>query len=248
MAAEVTARTNALEKSRKEAREALEADLEVLAFVAHEIKSPVAGALTALEVIEMGCAGEVPGKMRPSLEKLRRYLNRGLEMAVNFTYLSRVESSGFDIAMTPMDSLRTEVVEPAAADFVDEAVRRGMPIRIEGDAPLEGDPQLLRIVLDNLIGNAVKYGEEGTPIEVRIAAGGENVRISVRNQGVGIEDRHHPDLFRKFGRVDDKRLRGRRGSGVGLYLSRLIVELHGGGIAVTGEYGTWVEFTVELPA
>ena len=60
--------------------------IEVLAFVAHEIKSPVAGARTALTIVEQGYAGEVPEKMRPSLEKLRRYLDRGLDMAVNFTW------------------------------------------------------------------------------------------------------------------------------------------------------------------
>jgi signal transduction histidine kinase len=247
MADRVVRRTKALEESRAEAREALESYLEVLAFVAHELKSPVAGALTALDLIEQGYVGEVPEKMRPTLSKLHRYLGRGLEMAVNFTYLSRAESRGFEVTRAPIASLREEILEPAIADFEDEVEWSGMPVELSGDAPLSGDAQLLRIVFDNLIGNAVKYGKAGTSIGVRVSSDEGKVRVAVRNHGVGIEERHHARIFEKFSRVDDRQLRGRKGSGVGLYLSRLIAELHGGGISVSGVYGEWVEFTVELP-
>lgn len=248
MADRVVQRTEALESSREEAHEALESYLEVLAFVAHELKSPIAGAMTALELIDQGYVGEVPDGMRPTLVKLRRYLSRGLDMAVNFTYLSRAESRGFTVQKTGSDSIRTDLLEPAVADFADEAKRCDMPVSIEGDAPISADPALLRIVFDNLIGNAVKYGEPGTPITIRVDRADGRVRVAIRNRGVGIEERHHREIFLKFSRVDDKRLRGRRGSGVGLYLSHLIVDLHGGEISITGEYGEWVEFTVDLPA
>ncbi len=248
MADQVVRRTEALELSREEAQAALESYLEVLAFVAHEIKSPVAGALTALEVVEMGFVGEVPDKMRPSFERLRRYLRRGLDMAVNFTYLSRAESRGFDVTKRTVDSIRIEIVAPAVADFADEAERRRMPISVEGDASLEVDPQLLRIAMDNLIGNAVKYGEEGTEIEVGIRTSEGHACVTVKNRGVGIPAERHGEVFQKFSRVNDRQLRGRRGSGVGLYLTHLIAELHGGEVAVTGEYGEWVEFAIELPA
>ncbi len=248
MAARVVEHTEALEQSREEARQALDAYLEVLAFVAHELKSPVAGAMTALEVLELGYAGEVPEKMRPTLDKLRRYLSRGLAMAVNFTYLSRAESHGFVPKLVPVASLAKEIVGPAIADFVDEATRRKMTFETTGDAGAFLDPDLMRIAVDNLIGNAVKYGAEGSTITIEMETRDGSSLLSVRNRGVGIPDDRLGDVFRKFARVEDKKLRGRRGSGVGLYLCRLITEQHGGTVKADGSYGEWVRFTISLPA
>ena len=189
MSGEIHAQTAALESSRQRAEKALADYLEILGFVAHELKSPIAGALTQLSLIE------------------------------------------------------------AADDLASEAVQRRIRVSIEGGpASAWGDPDLLRVVLDNLIGNAVKYGEEGTEVLVNLRPIGAGLRVEVTNHGIGIPVDRFPELFEKFHRLQDPRLRSRKGTGVGLYLVKRIVELHGGTVGVEGEYGQWIRFWFELPA
>jgi signal transduction histidine kinase len=250
MSDEIHAKTRALEASRARAEKALADYLEVLGFVAHELKSPIGGALSQLELIGSGLVGQAPdGFVRP-LAALRRALDYGREISQSFTQLSRAESEGFAVRPRALADFAVDVAALAAGDFASEAESRRMSVGIEGGpAPAWGDPDLLRVVMDNFIGNAVKYGEEGTEVAValRPAAGGA-LRVEVTNRGVGIPADRMGELFGKFHRLHDPQLRSRKGTGVGLYLVKKIVEMHGGTVGVEGEYGRWVRFFFEIPA
>jgi len=117
----------------------------------------------------------------------------------------------------------------------------GEPLAVEADA------DLMRVVLDNLVGNAVKYGLAGTEIRVTVRKVEGAVRVEVRNEGVGVPSERFPELFTKFHRIHDPRLSSRKGTGVGLYLVKHFVELHGGRVGVDGEYGKWIRFWFEVP-
>jgi signal transduction histidine kinase len=101
--------------------------------------------------------------------------------------------------------------------------------------------------MDNLLGNAIKYGQEGTEVKVVLRRGPRSMRVGVRNEGVGVAKERYGELFEKFSRIQDPRLKTRKGTGVGLYLARKIVELHGGTIGVEGEEDRWIQFWFELP-
>jgi signal transduction histidine kinase len=248
MSGEIHAQTAALEESRKRAEKALADYIEILAFVSHELKSPVAGALTQLALIEDGCYGKAPEGFARPLAALRRSLAYGREIAQSFTQLSRAEGEGFAPTPRLLGDFSREVAALAADDLASEAVQRRMRVSIEGGpASAWGDPDLLRVVLDNLIGNAVKYGEEGTDVLVALRPIGSGLRVEVTNHGIGIPVDRFPELFEKFHRLQDPRLRSRKGTGVGLYLVKRIVELHGGTVGVEGEYGQWIRFLFELP-
>jgi signal transduction histidine kinase len=103
------------------------------------------------------------------------------------------------------------------------------------------------VVMNNLIGNAVKYGREGTPVLVTVQRGAEGVEVKVHNQGVGVAPDKMPNLFQKFYRVHDPETKTTKGTGVGLYLVRRLVELHGGRATVEGEHGKWIAFSFVLP-
>ena len=249
MSGEIHAQTAALEASRQRAERALADYLEILGFVAHELKSPIAGALTQLSLIEDGDLGKAPEEFARPLAALRRSLDYGREIAQSFTQLSRAESEGFAPNPRLLTDFSREVAELAADDLASEAVQRRMHVIVEGGpASAWGDPDLLRVVLDNLIGNAVKYGEEGTDVLVNLRPVGAGLRIEVTNRGIGIPAERYPELFEKFHRLQDPRLRSRKGTGVGLYLVKRIVELHGGTVGIEGEYGQWIRFWFELPA
>lgn len=244
----VTQHAAALEASRGEAQKALDDYLEVLAFVAHELKSPFAGALTQLSFLESGYGGAVPEKMQRPLQVLRRYLERGNEMAVSFNHLSRAESRGFAPKAQVLHDFAAEVVKPAVDDFAEAAERKGMRITVKTEpVSIYADPALVRIALDNLISNAIKYGRENTEVRLTARRADASMRVDVWNAGVGIPTERYCDLFRKFSTLQDPQLRAQKGTGVGLYLVKRIVELHGGTVGVEGQYGQWVKFWFTLP-
>ncbi|HWT79985.1 MAG TPA: ATP-binding protein [Candidatus Methylomirabilis sp.] len=123
-----------------------------------------------------------------------------------------------------------------------------MVIALQG-APISlwADPDLMRAAMDNLIGNAVKYGAQGTEIRVCTQNLPGGVRVTVDNRGMGVPRERFPELFAKFCRIHDPRLKLRKGTGVGLYLVKKIVDLHGGRVGVEGEYGEWIRFWFEIP-
>jgi signal transduction histidine kinase len=117
-----------------------------------------------------------------------------------------------------------------------------------GPVPASVDPELMTIVLVNLLGNAAKYAREGAEVRLSVRREGETLRVAVRNEGPGFRPEERARLFRRFSRLADPELAGRPGSGVGLYTCRRIVALHGGRIEADSEPGRWAEFRFEVPA
>jgi signal transduction histidine kinase len=97
------------------------------------------------------------------------------------------------------------------------------------------------------VSNAIKYGREGGTISVEADRTGGQCVIKVANEGEGIPADKIPLLFRKFSRVHDPKLVGKKGTGLGLYICKEIIEKHGGRIWVESEQGKWAKFTVSLP-
>ncbi|HEY2544299.1 MAG TPA: ATP-binding protein [Gaiellaceae bacterium] len=113
--------------------------------------------------------------------------------------------------------------------------------------PLRCDPPKLKQVLVNLVENAIKYSPEGGRVEVRITDAPDRLRIDVRDEGLGIPPSEQSRIFEKFYRLDADMTRGVGGSGLGLYISREIVEQMGGLLSVRSRRGTGSTFTVTLP-
>jgi two-component system phosphate regulon sensor histidine kinase PhoR len=117
----------------------------------------------------------------------------------------------------------------------------------ESTRPLRCDPPRLKQVLVNLVENAIKYSPEGGRIEVRISDSPDRLRIEVRDEGLGIPPSEQNRIFEKFYRLDADMTRGVGGSGLGLYISREIVEQMGGILSVRSRRGAGSTFTVTLP-
>jgi signal transduction histidine kinase len=120
-------------------------------------------------------------------------------------------------------------------------------IRLPPIFSLTGDLYLLRIVVVNLLDNAIKYGDENIEVQVKLAEEGGKLVFSVRNKGVGFDKEQAKKLFRRFSRLKQKGTEDRRGTGLGLYLTWWIVQKHGGRIEADSEPGQWAEFRVYLP-
>jgi len=116
---------------------------------------------------------------------------------------------------------------------------------------LAGDPEMVREVLDNLVGNALKHAPNGTLVVVSARSEGDQVRLDVRDQGPGIPDSEQSRLFERWTRTDSSRSRQLPGYGLGLSIVKRLVTAHGGTLGLSsrpGEGATfWVTFPVTAP-
>jgi signal transduction histidine kinase len=224
--------------------------MEMLEFVTHELKSPLSSCLFACDSLREGCFGPMADSQRAVLDTMERNLAYLNEMITNYLNLSRIEKD--EMQFDPrVVAVRDEVVLPVLEQIGGQVQATAMRIRCEvpADARVLGDRELLKIVMDNLLSNAVKYGRRDTEIAVRAGPGDAGrVRITVRNEGCGIPEADLPRLFRKFTRLDARELRAKKGTGLGLFITRQIVAAHGGTIGAESQEGAWALFWVDLPA
>ena len=223
--------------------------LDLMAIVSHELKSPLAAVQTTAATLHRGYFGKLEPEQQKIVESIIRNceLPRGHHPELHRPVQDGARRAGRVQGGIPFVSgiVKEALDMPGGRDNV-----RRMPIveEVEGDPVIEGDPRLLKIVVGNLVNNAIKYGAEGTPVRLRVSVKGNELVLSVRNEGVGISPEDIRDrLFRRFERLRQKGTEGVKGSGLGLYICKTIVDKHKGRIWVESEQGRWVEFFVALP-
>jgi PAS domain S-box-containing protein len=221
-----------------EAREAVQVRDDFLTVAAHELRTP----LTSLRLqAQHQVRGETPSPaalaMNRSVERLCRLVDQLLDV-------SRVAGGQVPLQLERAD-LRV-VVEETAGRLRQEAESNGCSVSVArgGPVPAEFDPLRIEQVVTNLLTNAIKYGR-GKPVEVEVESGGGAARLVVRDQGIGVASGDAARIFERFGRAVSVREYG--GLGLGLYISRQIVEAHGGTINVASEPGKGATFLVEFP-
>jgi len=214
---------------------------ELLSIVAHDFGSP----LTVIQGYGEVLLGRARGDdERQMLSAIHTQTRRLATLAANILALSRIEGGRFPLDVAPFDlaALLRSVAEERASVTTN---------RIAVDAPLDavtvaGDAARLHQVIDNLIGNAIKYSAPGAPVSVGLRASEDGVEVSVADQGLGIPSCEMPRLFQKFSRLETHR-QFAPGTGLGLYICRSISEAHGGRIWAESEPGKGSVFRVWLP-
>jgi signal transduction histidine kinase len=222
--------------------------MEMLGFVAHELKNALASAVLSLYTVKDGYLGEVTPAQKRSLESVARSLQDLTDMVRNYLDLSRLEKKEMQITKNYFP-LNARVVKPVLQELENGIQRRQMAIEngIPEGKVVYADAGLLKIVYGNLLSNAVKYGREGGTIGLEVQDHGLAITLSVCNDSSGIAPDQMPLLFKKFGRLYDPEYADQRGTGLGLYICREIVEKHGGSIWVDSQMGEWVKFSFTLP-
>lgn len=233
------------EKIKREKRLAqeLESKGEVLSFASHELYSPTTNIRNTLSVI-------LP-ELRPDYQKFaERALNSTdhlVKLIDTILTISRFEMGKvkLDIQKSQIEKLCQEVVNEfrPAAEGADLKLNFEAPV--EAVAAFEFDPSRVREVLANLISNAIKYTHTGR-IEVKLESRGDEVTVSVRDTGIGVAAEDLGNLFNRFFRTETAE-NTQRGTGLGLYISRLIVEAHHGKIWVESQLNKGSTFSFSLP-
>lgn len=230
--------------------DALHGYLEMLSFVSHEMKSPLSSIITLGNTLLSGYFGPMNPDCIDKVERMVRKAEYLHAISEKYLNLSRFETGSFDAYPRSVDFVR-EVLNPAIEIVHPQIEVYTTDFLIECPAELPDitcDPELMRIVMVNLVGNAVKYGNPGGMVTVSAAkTTTKRLRISVWNEGPGFSESEKIRLFKKFSRLESPHLREKKGSGIGLYLAWHIIQLHGGKIWAESEPGVWARFSFEIP-
>jgi two-component system, sensor histidine kinase and response regulator len=232
--------TQALRRERELLRE------HFSAIVAHELKAPLAAIQQNVYVLERELAASGTEDQRARLGRVKARVADLLQLIDTWRRGSvDLEAVKARFAAVPVRVPVDKAVESVAV----QAARKDVAIDVSVAEPAPavwGDQGTLTEVLVNVIGNAIKYSRDGTRVTVTVAAENDDVAIAVADTGVGIATEDLPHIFDAF--YTQPGAAGERGSGLGLAVSRRIVEAHGGSITVRSTPGTGSTFVITLPA
>jgi hypothetical protein len=245
--------SQAVEKAVRiaELEQANQAYAEMLGFVSHELRSPLAAIVSTANTLAEGYYGPLAEPVRERIGRMRLQAERLLGLTRDYLDLAWLDSGEMRIRPEPEVELVARVIAPAEEAVEPLWRERGMRYRRlvpEGPLVARCDPALLCSVLTNLLANGAKYGREGGALELAITRDEARLTLAVFNQGPGFPPEDQARLFRRFSRLPRPELLRQKGTGLGLYLAWRIVEAHGGRIRAESEPGQWARFTVELPA
>ena len=220
---------------------------DFVSAVSHEFRTP----LTSMRhLTELLVAGKVSNEERKRqyyglLAQESERLHRMVESLLSFGRM-QAGVSAWRLESTDARELLQAVVE----EFRRDPQSQGREVACESDEnlpPIRADREALFRAVSNLLDNAGKYSEPGTPIRVSAKRDGDSIHISVEDQGPGIPREEQKKLFDRFVRGDEARRSGARGIGVGLALVKSVVEAHGGSVELTAEPGRGCTFTLMIP-
>jgi len=233
-----------IEAQNQELRELDRVKDEFVSSVSHELRTP----LTSISgYVELLLEDEANEERRGYLSIVDRNAQRLLGLVSDLLFTARLQDGRLELERTEVDLRRL------VADAIQSARPRAESARIElvveADAvpPVLGEAVRLAQLLDNLVSNAVKFTPSGGRVTVRLSSDGTQARIEVSDTGIGIAPAEREKLFERFFRSQAALERQIQGTGLGLYISKAIVEAHGGRIGVQSIVGEGTTFVVELP-
>ena len=240
-------------KAEEDMREALERERELselksrfVAVASHEFRTPLAAILSSVELLDMYGDGFPPSERRELLGQIKTAVMRMNGMVEQVLMTSRLESGGFSFKPAPTliaELLVQVVVEMERSDA--QAAR--ICVRCDGLETLRlADERLVRHIVANLLGNALKYSPPDSPVQLSASGLGELLQIAVSDRGIGIPENDLPRLFESFHRGTN--VAQIAGTGIGLHIVKQCVDLHQGRIDVASPPGAGTTFTVQLLA
>jgi signal transduction histidine kinase len=238
----------ALDEKSRELETASQHKSDFLANMSHELRTPLNAIIGFSQVLREGMFGEVNEKQEEYLDDILSSGNHLLALINDILDLSKVEAGQLELEVAPF-SLR-EALERGVVMVRERAITNGVEVSLVANSGVDvirGDERRIGQVIVNLLSNAVKFTPAGGAVDVRATRVDGEVRVSVADTGPGIAAKDHERIFEEF-QQSDAGVGQREGTGLGLALSKQLVELHGGRIWVDSELGGGSTFVFTLPA
>jgi PAS domain S-box-containing protein len=250
LAQDVTARNRlmAIELANRELERASQMKSEFLANMSHELRTPLNAIIGFSEILYDEHFGTLNDRQKRYITNVLGSGRHLLELVNDILDISKIEAGRMELH-------REEVavgalVQEAIAAILPLAQKKGIALTVEGadaDLVVHADKSRLTQNLNNLLANAIKFTPDGGNVEVVCAADANLASIAVRDTGIGIAAEDQQRVFREFEQIDTSHGRQQQGTGLGLTLTKRLIELHGGTIRLQSAVGAGSTFTVSLP-
>jgi signal transduction histidine kinase len=220
---------------------------QFLASMSHELRTPMNAILGFTELIQDEIYGEVPPKIAEVLGRIEANGKHLLGLINDVLDLSKIEAG--QLQLRPAEYTMSDVVEMVVSNTESLAAEKQLALKVEFEPSLPtgvGDAQRLTQVVLNLVGNAIKFTDEGE-VAIAVAARDGAFEVSVTDTGPGIPEAERQRIFEEFHQADNSVTRKEGGTGLGLAISKRIVELHGGRLWVESEPGKGSRFAFTIP-
>ncbi|WP_242954960.1 sensor histidine kinase [Clostridium magnum] len=240
-------------KAKKEMEQILKIQEELFANVSHELKTPLNVIFSANQLMELYIKNNLfeanKEKVSQNITIIKQNCYRFIKLINNIVDLSKIESGFLKLDLSNENIVKiTEDIVQSVSEYI-----KRKRLSIVFDTNIEEkiiacDPEKIERIILNLISNAIKFSNPGGSILVNLIDKGDTIKIVVEDTGIGIDRKHLDMIFERFQQADKSLSRNAEGSGIGLYLVKSIIEMHGGKISVESTVGKGSIFKVELPS
>jgi len=223
---------------------------EFFGIAMHDIRSPLTTFQMLVEAMEKGLMGELDNMQMDLIVRLDKKIQQQMKQVDELLETAQAEAGQIDLNRTPTDltDLIREVLDERLPQAKEKEIE--MTMAEANELPLiEIDKDKIRRLIDNLISNAIKYTEHGGKVSIAMdyLPAAQEINVSVKDTGVGIDSKDIENLFQKYHRAKNKPTDGEKSIGLGLYICKIIAEAHGGRIEVRSRVGQGSTFSFTLP-
>lgn len=236
-----------LRQTNEALQDALEQKSELLGIAAHDLKNPLFGIRGLSEILLEDA--DLDASMHRKVQLIHDSAGETLELINDLLESAAASSGQVQLETERLDM--NSVAEWLVNSFRPQAEKKGQELAFassDEDCTVEADEQRLREAMGNLVSNAIKYSPKEAAIEVEVERVEDEVRFVVRDEGPGLSKEEQKNLFAPFQRLSPEPTAGEASSGLGLYIVKQLVEMHGGRVWVESEVGEGSTFTLALPA
>ncbi|MCM1265300.1 MAG: HAMP domain-containing histidine kinase [Candidatus Gastranaerophilales bacterium] len=243
-------KNNAFKTIKEQNEKILEADKvknEFLANISHELRTPLNAILGFSEILSTGLYGELSSKQAEYISDIRVSGIHLLSMINEILDISKIEAKAIKLVRSTFSI--TRALSEVANILKPLAMKKNIKIIIDYDEDFDvyADYQKIQQILYNLVNNAIKYSPDNDIVEISAKAYKKSFKLSVHDNGIGIDKKYHGKIFAKFVQLDSAYTKKESSTGLGLTITKELTELHGGKISIKSEVNNGSTFIVEIP-
>jgi signal transduction histidine kinase/CheY-like chemotaxis protein len=228
--------------------EAEQAKMDFVSNVSHELRTPLTSIKGYSDLLLSDKVGALSEQQLHFIKIIQSSSDRLTTLINDLLDISRIESGRLELQrqLVRMDQILYEVVEMVKPQCAEKNLELGLDLQPDV-GPVMGDEGRLAQIVANLVSNACRYTPDGGSIKLALATTGNAVRVDVVDTGIGIAPEDQAKIFQRFHRVDNPAVQQVTGSGLGLSIARMLIEMHGGRMWFESEVGKGSTFTFTLP-